>query len=181
MADETVTKTVMKTPPTTRDVVIPAEYKTTVDRVMDTPPTTRKVEIPAEYKTITKTVVVRPAETRVIEIPAEYKNIKKTVLVKPAETKVTDIPAQYRTVSNRRLVKPGGFSEWREVLCQNKINAVKIREIQAALKSRGYDPGPVDNIMGKQTKSALVKYQKDNGLPIGQLDFETLKSLGVSY
>jgi peptidoglycan hydrolase-like protein with peptidoglycan-binding domain len=79
------------------------------------------------------------------------------------------------------LVKAGGFSEWREVLCQNKVNAVKVQEIQAALKARGYDPGPVDNIMGKKTKDALVKFQKANGLPVGQLDFETLRALGVSY
>ena len=35
--------------------------------------------------------------------------------------------------------------------------------------------------MGKDTKAALVKYQKDNKLPIGGLDMETLKSLGVKY
>ena len=125
--------------------------------------------------------MVKPAETKTINIPAEYRTVKKTVMVKPAETKVVEIPAEYRTVTNRRLVKAGGFSEWREVLCQNKVNAVKVREIQAALKARGYDPGPVDNIMGSQTKAALVKFQKDNGLPIGQLDFETLRALGVSY
>jgi hypothetical protein len=171
----------MKTPPTTTESIVPAEYRTTSDRVVETPPTTRRVEIPAEYKNITKTVVVRPAETNTIEIPAEYKTVKKTVMVKTAETKTTEVPAQYRTVSNRRLVKAGGFSEWREVLCQNKINAVKVQEIQAALKAKGYNPGPIDNVMGKMTKVALVQFQKDNGLPIGQLDFDTLKALGVSY
>ena len=30
------------------------------------------------------------------------------------------------------------------------------------------------------TKSALVKFQKDNGLSIGSLDLQTLKALGVS-
>ena len=102
-------------------------------------------------------------------------------MVKPASSSVVEIPAEYKTVSDRRLVKVGGFSEWREVLCANKVNTVKIKEIQAALKSRGYDPGPIDDIMGSRTKSALVQFQKDNGLPIGQLDFETLKALGVSY
>ena len=56
-----------------------------------------------------------------------------------------------------------------------------VRSVQRALRDRGYDPGPIDNVMGSQTKAALTKYQRDNNLPVGQLDFETLNSLGVNY
>jgi len=56
-----------------------------------------------------------------------------------------------------------------------------VRSVQAALRSRGYDPGPTDNVMGSRTKAALVKFQRENNLPVGQLDFETLKALGVNY
>ncbi|MEL6865256.1 MAG: peptidoglycan-binding domain-containing protein, partial [Bacteroidota bacterium] len=48
-------------------------------------------------------------------------------------------------------------------------------------KERGYDPGPTDNILGSRTKAALTKFQKDNSLPVGQLDMETLKALGIRY
>lgn len=54
-----------------------------------------------------------------------------------------------------------------------------IRQIQDALKKRGYNPGPVDNIFGAQTKAALIKFQKDNGLFVGKLDVETLTALGI--
>jgi hypothetical protein len=33
-----------------------------------------------------------------------------------------------------------------------------VREVQQALLSAGFDPGPVDGIMGPRTKSALRKY-----------------------
>jgi peptidoglycan hydrolase-like protein with peptidoglycan-binding domain len=56
-----------------------------------------------------------------------------------------------------------------------------VRQIQAALVKAGYEPGPTDNIMGARTKAALTKFQKDKGLPVGNLDFETLKALGVNY
>ena len=33
-----------------------------------------------------------------------------------------------------------------------------MREVQLALSAAGYDPGPIDGIMGPRTKSALRKY-----------------------
>jgi len=33
-----------------------------------------------------------------------------------------------------------------------------VREVQQALVAAGYDPGPIDGIMGPRTKSALRKY-----------------------
>jgi len=33
-----------------------------------------------------------------------------------------------------------------------------VRELQEALQKSGYDPGPVDGIMGPRTKAALRKY-----------------------
>jgi hypothetical protein len=34
--------------------------------------------------------------------------------------------------------------------------------------------------MGGKTKQALIKFQQDKGLPVGNLNIETLKALGVS-
>ncbi len=177
---ETITKTVLKSAATTKSVEIPAEYQTLTKQIVRTPASTRTVEIPAEYKTLTKTVVKTPATTRTVEIPAEYKTITKTVVKTPATTRTIEIPAEYKTVSIRKLVKKGGFSEWREVLCPKDVSVAKIRAIQAALRDKGYNPGPIDNIFGSQTKAALIKFQKSNGLPVGSLDTETLKALGVN-
>jgi len=99
----------------------------------------------------------------------------------PASTRTIEIPAEFATVSKKRLVKKGGFTEWREVLCNDRVTGYTIRQIQAALRERGYDPGPIDNVLGAQTKAALTKFQKDNNLPVGQLDIETLRALGVQY
>ena len=78
-------------------------------------------------------------------------------------------------------MKAGGLTDWREVLSHERRTGYTIRQIQAALKERGYDPGPVDNEMGARTKVALASFQKDKGLPVGNLDFETLKALGIQY
>jgi len=34
--------------------------------------------------------------------------------------------------------------------------------------------------MGPRTREALIQFQKDNGLPIGNLNIETLRALGVN-
>lgn len=56
--------------------------------------------------------------------------------------------------------------------------------VQLALRALGFDPGPVDGVMGANTASALRKFQNSRGLPAtGQMDAQTidaLKSLGLA-
>ena len=55
-----------------------------------------------------------------------------------------------------------------------------VREAQCALRDLGYHPGPIDGTFGPQTRSALVKYQVAEKLPVtGQLDAETMERLDV--
>lgn len=180
--NRTVTREVLRTPATTREVTIPAEYRTIKKKVIDTPASTREIEVPAEYKTITKRVIDVPASVKEIaSCEPKYQTVTKTVLATPASTKEIVIPAEYRTITKTVLVKKGGFTEWREVLCEGGGNYnTSIRSVQAALKAKGYDPGPIDGVMGSKTRAALLQYQKDNGLPQGQLDVETLGALGVN-
>lgn len=90
---------------------------------------------------------------------------------------------QHAKTAERKLLKAGGFTEWREVVCDSDITKELYSKIQEALFNSGYFeelPNPI-GLISKATKVALVKYQKDNGLPVGQLDIETLKSLGIRY
>ncbi len=41
-----------------------------------------------------------------------------------------------------------------------------IKEMQQRLNSLGYNPGPADGVMGKQTREALKRFQKDRNLPV---------------
>lgn len=56
-----------------------------------------------------------------------------------------------------------------------------VKKVQRKLNELGYDCGKPDGIMGKKTKAALKKYQKDNKLTVdGIIGNEVLKSLGIS-
>ena len=111
------------------------------------------------------------------QVEHDHENLLKAA----ASTRDVTVPAEYTTITKRKLVKKGGFTEWREVVCNAQVTAELNRQIQRALKARGYDPGPIDNVIGTKTKAALTKFQKDNGLPVGNMDMQTLKALGVDY
>ena len=50
--------------------------------------------------------------------------------------------------------------------------------IQRGLAELGYQPGPADGIAGRQTREAIMQFQRDRDLPVtGQLDETVLKEL----
>jgi len=56
----------------------------------------------------------------------------------------------------------------------------RVRSVQDALKSKGYDPGPIDGVFGPRTQAALKDFQKAEQLPVsGRQDPQTLAKLGV--
>lgn len=70
-------------------------------------------------------------------------------------------------------------NEWREIIeIGHPVSSDMVLKVQIMLNQNGYDVKN-DNILDADTKAALTMYQKENGLPVGALDFETLKSLGV--
>ncbi len=55
-----------------------------------------------------------------------------------------------------------------------------VRKVQETLRDKGYDPGPIDGVMGSQTRAAISQYQKSENLPVtGHLDGATAGKLGV--
>ena len=160
---------------------IPAQYKTETYEVQVSPERIDERIIPAKYKTITRQVVDISEET--IEVPYNpvYKTISEKVMVTPAKVKEEQIPAIYREIEEKRLSKKGGYTVWTEILCANKTSASTIRKLQRALRAEGYSIGVVDGILGTRTQTSLKQFQIDNHLPVGNLNMETLKSLGIPH
>jgi len=159
-------------------IEVPAQYKTVIKRVVKTPASVREVAIPAEYKMVKRRVVVEPAKTMTVDIPAQYKTVKVRKLAKKASERRIEIPAEYQDVSDRVLVSEGHM-EWRPILCETNTSADVVSKLQSALRSAGYNPGPIDGEIGRETMSAVTSYQKANGLASGQLTMETLRKLKV--
>jgi peptidoglycan hydrolase-like protein with peptidoglycan-binding domain len=59
-------------------------------------------------------------------------------------------------------------------------SAGTVRNVQKALNDKGFDPGPVDGIMGPRTRSAIKGYEKQQNMPAdGALTAKVLDGLGV--
>jgi lipid-binding SYLF domain-containing protein len=56
----------------------------------------------------------------------------------------------------------------------------QVRQVQTALKSRGFDPGPTDGVMGPKTMMALRTFQSSQALTAsGMIDDATLTALQI--
>lgn len=137
------------------------------------------VETQPRYETVTQTVVTTPATSRRVEVPAVYETVEVTKLVAPASETREVIPARYETVTSQEL-QSDGFMEWRSILCETNMTPGTITSIQRALATKGYNPGPIDGVIGRNTIQAVNKFQMDNDLPTDKyINIETVRALGV--
>ena len=96
----------------------------------------------------------------------------------PAQVKENRVAAKKQDVVRR--VKTGeGKMDWRPILCETNASRGMVSKIQQALYNQGFDPGPIDGVMGQGTHAAVRAFQKKKGLAVGGLTMETLKALGV--
>ena len=159
-------------------VTIPAEYKTVTKRVVKVPPRTITKVIPAVTEKVERRVMVEPPTTRKKVIPAENRTVSIRKLVSAAEIKKIEIPAQYETVFEVQKGGPGKM-EWRPILCSTNASVPLIRQLQLALKEKGFNPGSADGVLGGGTMEAVRRYQRSKGIAQGQLTIEVMRELGV--
>jgi hypothetical protein len=220
---KTITKQVLVSGPSKREIEIPAKYETVKVRKLATAASERNIDIPAEYKdvnksekvadaefvwhevsdntlsaesrtgaqiclvrepaqykTIARKVVITPASTQEIAVDAQYETVRVKELVSAASEERTVIPAVYKTVQKRELVTDGHM-QWRSILCETNMTRDRIAQIQSELDKRGFDPGPIDGIIGAQTIIAVNEFQRKNKLPFDRyLNLSTVEALGVS-
>ncbi len=179
---KTYTKKVIDTPARVEYTDVPPKYETRTYQKVATPARVEEQAIAPVYKDYSYQKLVTDAGANESTIPEKYVTRQFKSLAADASVSDNNVPEQQTTITKKRIVSAGGFTEeWREVVCKSDITPRLIEQVQRALMSRGYNVGAAgaDNVMGQATKDALYKFQKDNGLPVGNLNFETLRALGV--
>lgn len=159
-------------------VEVPAEYRNVTKAVKVADATTKEHTHEAVYKTVSRRVVATPATTRKITIPAEYSTITKKVEVTPTTVKKIEVPATYKTVT-RTVEDAPARTVWTSVLCDINTTPDVVRRLQNALKSKGHYGGPIDGIIGAQTRRGVASYQASNGVDSDILTLDSAKKLGL--
>ena len=94
---------------------------------------------------------------------------------------ITDVktinPDEYimETITYAEILEERNYIEWREILCSKKFTPEIIRSVQDFLISHGYE---IDTTL-KLDHDALMDFQRRNNLPIGNLNIETQKVIGI--
>lgn len=98
-------------------------------------------------------------------------------------TVVTNISQQkdylIQQLSREKLVRPGGYTQVKQVICEEDITPALMHNISMRLTDLGYYSGLIYSVFNSKIKTALRQFQQHNGLPMGHLDMETLEALDL--
>lgn len=184
--------------PKLKQIPVPATYTTLEKKVLDTgasfmwtnagtgadkpwKATGNKVclvETAAVNKEVKTVVLDVPASVKEEVIPATFEVIKVQKLIAEAKETKTPIEAEFKMVDKRKKVKDSHVS-WQRILCQTNMTKDVIKKIQISLNEKSYKVGKPDGLLGRGTRNALERYQKDNALSTGGITYETLDALNI--
>jgi peptidoglycan hydrolase-like protein with peptidoglycan-binding domain len=86
--------------------------------------------------------------------------------------------AQLNQENNRQIQQDRTNDTNRKQRTNQTISKDRVRQVQTALKSRGFDPGPIDGVMGPKTMAAVRDFQSGQGLTSsGIIDEPTMNAL----
>ena len=102
-----------------------------------------------------------------------------TLKMKPKATKSMKIKAA--EPAKVKSAAPSATKTETKAKTENKTSSKKsiVYGIQKALKAKGFNPGAMDGKMGPGTAAALKAFQSSRGLPVGQLNKDTFRALGL--
>lgn len=147
--------------------MISPKYKARKKHVVRYGGNTREIVIPAEYKTIIKLTLKENISTH------ELNNIKLFCdsfylqRVRKYNMDTITVPAKIKLVEEMKLIFPSK-TEYRRISCDMNLDIIS--KIQKQLFFMGFYSGNFQGKFTDKTKEAIINYQVKNNLPIGQLD-----------
>jgi Putative peptidoglycan binding domain len=155
-------------------VEVPAQYQTILEKLEEVQPA-RKV-IGKDTVTLDSAALFNyyweVKEKRQITYKKRISTTKGRIFY--TDTFYSPIPLPKDAV----LTEKGGVSAWKRVFCGCRMRS-PIPDIQLSLEKKGYYKGKIDGVISRKMRKALIQFQKDNKLPLGALDVQTVKALGI--
>lgn len=133
------------------------------------------------YRTIT---YIRPKPLTLYttdNLPGTYQSFTYPVLVKPAKKIKYHYPTLYGTAVVKQPFQHSKNMKWVNVLCPKMIKGLVVQQILLSLQQRNYYVGSLSEAWTPTAQKGLIQFQKDNHLPVGHFDQETVEALGLNF
>ena len=135
---------------------------------------------PALAQTTTTDRMERKAERAADKAEDKAESAKETIKDKAENAKDTVKDKAVRAKEKIKEKVAHAKDKMRSRTGDDRMAMADTRAAQEALKMQGHDPGPIDGIMGPNTRAAISDYQRKNNLPVtGMLDAETMAKLDI--
>lgn len=109
-------------------------------------------------------IAIHEGGTRKV-IPVEYQYFKKVVKTRQGAAAESLAQEQVQV----------------EVICNFEDRGFLVGHVQLALKRYNYYTGPINGYWTTYTEQALINFQKERFLPVGELDRMTVEQLGLDF
>ncbi|MCX4190527.1 peptidoglycan-binding protein [Methylophaga sp. OBS3] len=156
-------------------------------------------EIPAKTQQISKQVLVSDERIETYQEPAEYATVSRWELVEASRVEEVQSEPEVEQVAYQEVLTPEQVDQrqtseiktvlpvveylgepqvvTRRAVCDQDLDNDLLQRLQNALNDAGYNAGEADGYIGERTITALTRYQKDNGLAVGAITYESLEKL----
>jgi peptidoglycan hydrolase-like protein with peptidoglycan-binding domain len=154
----------------------PASAQTTTDRME------RKAERAADKAERAADKAERSAEKAADHAADKAEGAKDTIKDKAEHAKDTikDKAVRAKDTMKEKVAQAKDKIRSKTEQANDRVAMSDTRAAQEALKTQGFDPGPIDGRMGPRTRAAITDYQRKNELPAtGMLDDATMSKLNV--
>ncbi len=145
-------------------------------------------EVPIEFMTVSQKDLpfIKDIKIRRMIQPAHYEFSNRKF-----ESIIFDENEFIRVLENKEAgiiyfkFKAGHWKPWRDVVCSHAHHSCKpnlnqyLIRIQKRLHELGYYDGPYEQIQNTRFKAAMALFQRDHGIPIGNINIVTMKALDI--
>jgi len=138
--------------------------------------------------------VAVPTTVRVVDVPPtlieiypqwrghQYFVVRDDIVIVDRSRKiVATVPVGSSAGGAAQLKNTGGGAQLGSTGGAMNLGQDEIRQVQIALKEKGFYRGEPDGVLGTQTTQALITFQRQQGFQAnGRIDTQTVTALGVS-
>jgi hypothetical protein len=134
--------------------------------------------------------VAVPATVRIVDVPPtlieiypqwrghQYFVVRDEIVIVDRSRKIVATVPVGSSGGAAQLGGPGGGARLGTGM---NLSADEIRQVQIALKEKGFYRGEPDGVLGRGTTQALISFQRQQGFQAnGRIDTQTVSALGVS-